>query len=211
MDCRLEIKSSDDDGYIEGLGAVFGNVDLGLDRIEFGAFEDTLKEINGATIPMLWQHHDDEPIGVWDYLAETKKGLEVKGQINLDVQKGREARALVKQGAVKGLSIGYWPLDFRYEEEVRVLERIKLHETSLATFPMNTAARVAGIKNMTRKELEQDLRELLGLSRHLASRAAFAIRKAMDEESRLASSDDDSTDAEHIAGLNDSLRKLLET
>ena len=30
LDCSLEIKASDDDGYIEGLGAVFGNVDLGL-------------------------------------------------------------------------------------------------------------------------------------------------------------------------------------
>ena len=190
LDCAFDIKATSDDGRIVGHGAVFGNVDLGFDRIEPGAFKETLKDIGAEPIPMLWQHHSWEPIGVWDDMREDRKGLVVEGQINLDVERGREARSLVRQGAVKGLSIGYWPRDFSYEDDVRVLEKVDLHEVSLATFPMNPEARVAGIKNMTRKELESGLRETLGLSRHLASRVGYAVAKELEHADRRDSRDE---------------------
>lgn len=179
VDCGLEIKAATDDGRIEGLGAVFGNVDLGMDRIEKGAFEDTIADLR--TIPMLWQHRDDQPIGVWDEFAETRKGLVVGGQINLDTQLGAEARSLAKQGAVTGLSIGYWPIDYKYEDDVRVLEKVALHEVSLVTFPMNPEARTLGLKNFTRKQLETMLREC-GLSRYRASRVAYKLRDELDDD-----------------------------
>ena len=180
VDCGLEIKSLDDDGYIEGLGAVFGNVDLGFDRLEQGAFTRTLRK--QKQVPMLWQHSDYEPIGVWEEMKETRDGLQVAGQLNLDTQKGREARALAKQGAISGLSIGYIPRDFEFEDEVRVLKQVDLLEVSLVTFPMNPEARVSALKNMTRRELEVTLREELGLSRSLASRAGYALNKILSDE-----------------------------
>ena len=169
IDCAFEIKAVSDDGRIEGHGAVFGNIDFGLDRIEPGAFKDWLK--GHKSIPMLWQHDSDEPIGVWDKMAEDKKGLFVSGQMNLSQESGAadvpmawKARALAKQKAVTGLSIGYFPKDFRFEDEVRVLEKLDVVEVSLATFPMNDRARVTGVKHMTRIELERGLREEFGLS-----------------------------------------------
>ncbi len=180
VDCGLEIKAIEDDGFIQGLGAVFGNVDLGFDRLERGAFAATLKK--NKTVPMLWQHADFEPIGLWTAMAESRNGLVVEGQINLETQKGREARALAKQGAISGLSIGYIPRDFEFEEEVRVLKRVDLLEISMVTFPMNPEARVSSLKNMTRRELEVTLRDELGLSRNLASRAGYAITKILSDE-----------------------------
>lgn len=170
VDCYLEIKSLGDDGRIEGHAAVFGNVDLGLDRIERGAFRESLRHLK--KIPMLWQHDTRVPIGVWDDMAEDKRGLRVSGDINLETQAGREARSLAKQGAVTGLSIGYIPRDFHFEDEVRVLKRVDVLETSLVTFPMNPEARVAGIKHASLADFERELREM-GLSRT----AAEAISK----------------------------------
>ncbi len=187
VDCGLEIKQADADGYIEGHGAVFGNVDFGLDRIEPGAFTQTLKGLD--SVPMLWQHFSDEPIGVWEGLSEDKRGLVVKGHINLDTQRGREARSLVKQGAVRGLSIGYIPRDFKYEDDVRVLKVVDLLEVSLATFPMNPEARVAGVKNDTYKVLEGRLREEFGMSRRDANKTARFIRTLGEERQTAKTSD----------------------
>jgi HK97 family phage prohead protease len=56
---------------------------------------------------MLWQHDPAQPIGVWDDIREDQKGLWVCGHILTEVEKGREAAALVAAGAIDGLSIGY--------------------------------------------------------------------------------------------------------
>ena len=210
IDCGFKIKAADDDGHIEGLGAVFGNVDLGLDRIEPGAFTETIKA-NGE-LPMLWQHFSDVPIGLWEDLREVRKGLRVSGQINLDTQAGREARALVKQGAVKGLSIGYMPRDFEFEDDVRILKRVDLFEVSLATFPMNTEARVAGVKNDTPKELERSLREDYGLSKRAAMHVAHVIRNGPDGDHTWETHDHEGEDKDirQLAGMLKRLRTNIE-
>jgi len=205
LDCGLEVKAIGDDGHIEGLGAVFGNVDLGFDRIERGAFRATLRKITEG-VPMLWQHFSDKPIGVWDSLKETTKGLAVGGQINLDTQQGREARSLAKQGAVKGLSIGYIPKDFEFEDEVRVLKRVDLVEVSLATFPMNPEARVSGVKHATRRELERSLREDYGLSKRCAKHVAAIIRNEIDGEGDTFPDDDESD----IESMSERLKQLAQ-
>ena len=56
---------------------------------------------------MLWQHDPTQPIGVWDEVREDATGLWVKGRILTEVEKGREAAALLAAGAIDGLSIGY--------------------------------------------------------------------------------------------------------
>lgn len=172
LDCGFEVKAAHDDGRIEGYGSVFGNVDHGFDRVERGAFNEWLKSDFDGELPMLWQHSHDEPIGVWDEVSENRKGLYMSGQLNLsqdsgaaDVPMAWKARALARQGAIKGLSIGYYPIDYSFEDDVRVLEKIALAETSMVTFPMNPLARVTGVKYSTRKELIQMLRENMGLSR----------------------------------------------
>lgn len=196
VDCQFEIKAISDDGRIEGHGAVFGNIDFGLDRIEHGAFKDWLK--SAKSIPMLWQHDSEEPIGVWDSMSEDKRGLRVSGQLNLSKESGQpdvpmawKARALAKQKAVTGLSIGYLAKDFRYEDDVRVLSKLDVLEVSLATFPMNDRARVTGVKNLTRADFERGLREEFGLSRKAAEIVtARGFAAFMESESRESASDE---------------------
>jgi len=141
---KFDVKSIDEQGVFEGYAAVFGNVDLGGDVIEPGAFKKTLQE--NPRMPILWQHNPTEPIGVTLEAYEDGRGLKVKGQLNLETTRGKEAYALLKQGALKGLSIGYDSVKEAWEGTKRILKEIRLWEWSLVTFPMNPLAQVAEVK-----------------------------------------------------------------
>jgi HK97 family phage prohead protease len=136
----------DEQGIFEGYAAVFGNEDLGGDIIEPGAFRKTLQE--NPNLPILWQHDPKEVIGVTLQAWEDGKGLRVKGQLNLETWRGREAYALLKQGALRGLSIGYQAIKEIWEGSKRRLKEIRLYEWSLVTFPMNLEAQVIAVKTV---------------------------------------------------------------
>lgn len=136
------------EGVFEGLASTFGSRDRAGDVIAPGAFRDCLARPH--RIKMLWQHDPRAPIGVWDRLAETPAGLAVKGRLVLEVQRAREALALLRAGAVDALSIGFSVpkagASFDRKLAVRRLNRIDLWEVSIVTFPANPEARVARIK-----------------------------------------------------------------
>lgn len=167
------LKAADEQGLIEGYGAVFSNVDLGGDVILPGAFAKSLARIKAktGTLPMLWHHKGDEPIGVWTDLSEDKKGLRVRGRLVMETQKAREAFALVKAGALSGLSIGYSNTISSRDAKtgVRSIKETTLDEISLATLPMNPEARVTGLKAAdiirTERDFENALRDVLGFSK----------------------------------------------
>lgn len=169
-DFKAEFKAGGG-GTIEGHGAIFGNVDAGCDIIEAGAFADSLK--SGAKVRMLWQHDPRSPIGVWDDVREDDRGLWVKGRILGDVDQGREATALVRAGAIDGLSIGYCTQEFRETRLddlwVRVIEKADLWEVSLVTFPMNRLATIDAVKaaTMSQRDFEHQLVSETRLSRRV--------------------------------------------
>ena len=71
--------------------------------IEPGAFKSAK-----PPVPMLAYHDPAKPVGAWDAIAVKSDGLHVAGKLLVeDVALAREVRALVKAGAVKGLSIGF--------------------------------------------------------------------------------------------------------
>lgn len=146
---EIDVKEITETGSFEGYGAVFNNIDLGLDKIDTGAFKKTLKE--QKTFPLLWQHDSHEPIGIFT-AKEDENGLFIKGQLNMEVGKAKEALALLRQKAVKGLSIGYSSIKHEYEkikgQMIRILKELKLYETSIVTFPMNPKAQVTGVKEL---------------------------------------------------------------
>jgi len=141
---RFSVKDIDDQGLFEGYAAVFGNVDRTGDVIEPGAFRKTLQE--NPELPILWQHNPAEPIGLTVAAVEDNRGLRVKGQLNLETARGREAYALMKQGVLRGLSIGYDTVKEAWEGTTRKLKEIRLWEWSLVTFPANPLAKVESIK-----------------------------------------------------------------
>lgn len=163
----LEWKATEE-GVIEGYGSVFDNVDLGGDIIAPGAFTNSLRA--PRKVKMLWQHDAEKPIGIWDTLEEDGKGLRVSGRILTEIDKGRESLALVKAGAIDGLSIGYRTIKSMDRNGKRVIMQADLWEVSLVTFPMNELARIDAVKAaaMTERELERKLTRDAGFTRSVA-------------------------------------------
>lgn len=135
----------DDEGRFTGYAAVFGNVDKGNDVIEAGAFKKSLQE--NPTVPILWSHDPENPIGVSTYAVEDGKGLKVEGQLAMDVQRAQEVHSLMKLGAIRGISIGYNTVKRSFQGQIRHLQELALGEFSPVVFPMNPLAEVDGVKS----------------------------------------------------------------
>ncbi|MEM9754995.1 MAG: HK97 family phage prohead protease [Pseudomonadota bacterium] len=131
-----------EDSVIEGYASLFDTRDRGGDIVCRGAYARSLSG-GAARVKMLWQHDPAQPIGVWDEIAEDQRGLKVRGRLLDSVEKGREARALIKAGAIDGLSIGYRTVRATKDEQgSRLLSEVELWEVSLVTFPMLPQARL---------------------------------------------------------------------
>ena len=131
---------------ITGYASIFGLKDQGGDVVQPGAYAKSLARLRaaGGTVRMLWQYDPAQPIGVWDEVREDQKGLWVSGRILTDVDRGREAAALIGAGAMDGLSIGYRTVTAEKDAKGRrLLRELELWEVSLVTFPMLPEARVA--------------------------------------------------------------------
>lgn len=171
-DFALSVKAEgvSDDGSFEGYGSVFGIVDSYKEVVAPGAFSESLAELAAKKrkVPVLWQHRSDQPIGVYDVLREDDIGLFTKGQLLIgDVAQASEAHALMKAGAVTGLSIGYWVRESSYDEKtgIRTLTKLDLVEVSLVTFPANDDARVEAVKFKLAHGQLPDIREFEKLLR----------------------------------------------
>lgn len=181
-DFHLSVKASAD-GSFSGYGSVFGVVDTYAEVVAPGAFNASLEARAGRPVPILWQHQQDSPIGVYTEIREDERGLYVEGSLLVgEVAKAREAYALLKVGAVSGLSIGYFVRQSSYDEKtgVRTLTQLDLEEVSIVTMPANDEARIETIKSKlarggipTIRELETVLRDA-GFSKSQA--AAIATR-----------------------------------
>lgn len=172
---NFELKSTTAEGVFEGYASIFDEVDDGRDVIRPGAFAKTLTERSPLGIKLLWQHNPTEPIGTIEEIREDARGLFVRGRLEPTVKRAEEALALMKAGALDGLSIGYHTVTSHIEEKsgVRVLEELELWEVSLVTFPMQRMARVAYFKGniaKTKREFEGFLRDAGGFSRAEAKR-----------------------------------------
>lgn len=137
-----------EDGTFEGYASIFGLVDLGGDVVAPGAFAQSLARRGARQVRMLWQHDPAAPIGSWLSIEEDWRGLKVKGRLNLAVARAREALALLREGAVDGLSIGFRVKTARKTAGggVRRLLELDLWEISIVTFPMLPQARVTKVK-----------------------------------------------------------------
>lgn len=151
-DFHFQIKAIQDDGFFTGYGSVFGALDSYREIVAPGAFAESISAMagKGRKLPILWQHRSDAPLGVYDVVKEDNIGLYLEGRLLVsEVAQAREAHALMKAGAVTGLSIGYYVQADSYDEKerIRTLTKLSLQETSLVTFPANDEARVESVKS----------------------------------------------------------------
>lgn len=129
---------------IEGYASLFWARDLNDDLAQPGCFAASLAKTGAGGVRMLYQHEAKTPIGVWDEIKEDSSGLFVRGRIVEVSPQARLAAALVRAGALDGLSIGFRTEKARPDESgrLRVLAQVALWEVSLVTFPMLPGARI---------------------------------------------------------------------
>lgn len=184
----FELKEADDTGVFSGYASVFGVIDDGRDVVERGAFTASLADWRAkGKWPKLLRNHDTRNlVGVWLEMREDSHGLFVKGQLTLEVQSAKEAYALLKAGALDGLSIGYRTVndDFDRVTNVRKLQQVDLMEVSLVTIAMNQAATVTDVKGLefNPRALEQELRRELNFSSGDAVKAVAIVKKHLQRD-----------------------------
>ena len=138
----------DSDGVVEGYASLFGEIDSARDMIMPGAFRDTLRLRGLRRIPMLFQHDPSEPVGIWLELLEDSRGLFARGKLIPEVARARELHALVRAGAVDGLSIGFRTASARVDPrtKIRKVRAVDLWEIFIVTFPLLNGARVRSVQ-----------------------------------------------------------------
>lgn len=180
-------------GEFTGYASTFGGApDAYGDVIDPGAFAASLAEhaANDSMPALLWAHDPSEPIGRWLSLKEDYHGLHADGRLTLGTTRGKEAHALMKDGAL-GLSIGYRVKASKLLGTTKVLTAVDLLEISVTALPANPGAKIIGVKSRPRtiRDYEAELRDALGFStreaKALASRGWPALNDRDDESEEL--------------------------
>lgn len=201
----FKLATVEEAGRFAGYASTFGGpADSFGDVIAPGAFARSLAEHKaaGSAPAMLWQHDSHSLIGRWSAVTEDERGLAVEGKLTLEVQRAREAYALMQDGALNGLSIGFRTRASRLQQGGgRVLTDIELLEISLVTLPANSGARIGDVKAGTKygageiatiRDYEAALRDGLGFTPRAAKRLAaggwpaLAEREVRDGRDALA-------------------------
>lgn len=147
----------------EGYASLFGVPDGGGDTVAPGAFAQSLRRRGPSQVRMLYQHFAHAPIGVWEEIREDQIGLYVRGRLACDVEHARDVRALLVEGALNGLSIGFRTLRAkRTGVGRRQLLEVELWEISVVTFPLLAGSTVTAIgarQNSPNDDLARIFRE----------------------------------------------------
>ena len=205
---RAEFKAVDGapDGTFEAIVAVFGNVDLGGDRIVKGAFARSLKEWedSGDPIPVLWSHDWDDPlshIGYVETASETDEGLHVRALLDVkNNQRAEYVARLLKGRRVREFSFGYFPVKSQEVEEagrdwpIRELLDLDVFEVGPTLLGMNPDTRLIRAASLTGNgTLDPDVLAAIGK----------AVAEAV-HESTAATLEADTTETTEPDGSRDS-------
>lgn len=117
-------------------------------------------------IPLLFQHRHDKPIGEVIYAKVTDAGIEIRAKLARVDEPGAlkdrldEAWQSIKAGLVKGLSIGFKPIEYAFMDEggVRFIKWTWL-ELSAVTIAAQSEATITSIKSIDQELLAASGRE----------------------------------------------------
>lgn len=151
------------------------NKQIAYSLLEVKALDDDKREISGIAttpepdrvgdivepmgvkfknpLPLLWQHRHDSPVGSVKFEKPTKAGIAFKATVAKITEPGPlkdlvdMAWQAVKAELVRGVSIGFRPIEYAYIDGggVRFVES-EVYELSLVTIPANASATIQSIK-----------------------------------------------------------------
>ena len=174
----LAIRAAGDGRTVVGCAVPFDRpTDVGgyIESFTRGAFARTIAERGAARVKVLAQHASTFlPIGRAAVLREDPAGLHVELKISR-TQLGDEVLALVEDGALDGLSVGFVPIRAVHNPSTGVVERteVRLDEISVVSFPAYDGARVLAVRAATPQQ-QHDLTELDLIRRRASLVAALS-------------------------------------
>lgn len=199
-------------GEISALVSVFGNTDFANEKVMPGAFTSSLAK---RTPKGVWAHDWSQPIAKTLEARETPEGLVIRGQFNLETQRGREAFSDIKFGIIDEFSIGYRVIKDSFDAEqkdIRQLDEVDLYEWSPVLVGMNPATELLAIKSSEPDTLANQVETLLAYGTHLASRFK-ALHELRAKEGRVFSANNRSRITACVGSMRtvaDDLHSLLE-
>ncbi|HGJ5883395.1 phage major capsid protein [Arsenophonus sp.] len=135
-------------------------------------------------IPLLWQHNHDEPIGEVTEAKVTKEGIEVKAKLAKVASPSRlsarldEAWESMKSGLVKGLSIGFRPLEYVFIDEGGIhFTKWQWFELSAVTIPANVDCSLQTVKSLFKLPAASGTRQSIYFTKTKAGVAASINKK----------------------------------
>lgn len=179
--------SAGDEGIIEAVVSVFGNLDSYNERVMPGAFTKSI----ATSLPTGVLAHDwENPVATTLYVEELSAGdprlpeaikgnggLFIRGQFFEDIPSSWETYLKIKRGLFREFSIGYEVVLDGYKDGVRELHEVKLHEWSPVLVGANPATSLLAVKSADYTDrielLETELMEAVEATK---ARAAMRVK-----------------------------------
>lgn len=151
-DITLKMDSESKIGELDGIGSAYGQVDLGGDRVNKGAYTQTIKHKEGKVALFIDHGWDMKTFMGIAHLSDSEEGLRVRAEMPLDATDVRDTfiktEFAVNSGLGMGYSIGYDAVKSRMlPDGTRELQEIALHEISITPFPMDTQAKILSARS----------------------------------------------------------------
>ena len=131
--------------HIKAYALAFGNVDSWGDIIAPNACDKFLKSEDYARMALCYQHDTREVIGVINDAGVDEKGMWIEADV-LPTTTGKDVQTLIRAGAIKEFSIGYYADEYHFEKrdgymsDIRILDAITIVEVSPVTRAANDKA-----------------------------------------------------------------------
>lgn len=154
LEVKEETRNGVQVGIVKGYIATW-DIDRGdwtgiKDQFVRGAFLASLAEHREKRRQIRLKDHHGRTIGGFpiDMVKEDDIGLLGVGEINLEVQQGREAHALARQGVLTDFSIGFSIVDSSIDNDLRTINEAIVWEGSIVDEPMNPKANITEVKSV---------------------------------------------------------------
>lgn len=138
---------NDAEGWIEGIAST-PQTDRSGDIVVAEGAEFKLP------LPLLWQHRSGDPIGHVEEVKITSEGIWVRCKIALGVTEEIDKYwRMIKAGLVRGLSIGFDPLEWSQIENTWSYKYLRWEwlELSAVTIPANADASILAVKHFSKE------------------------------------------------------------
>jgi len=209
---KTEQRNGIEVGIVEGYIATW-DLDRGdffgvQDRFVKGAFIESILDHVRRNRPIRLKDHHSRTVGGFpiEFVKEDERGLFGVGEINLEVQQGREAFSLAKQGILSDFSIGFSVDEFEMDQDIRTITKATIWEGSIVDEPMNPQANITQVKNYSVDDIkdwtERDFEKALRSGCQLSRDAARLWMKRMSEIKAPK------VDPDHYSALLDEIESL---